>query len=81
MQNPTPLKTISFARTSAIISGCNCTDYDFLREEIQAFLDRLPGFQRVVWAQVNEIGWLKRAKREPKETFVGDLNLATRVIK
>lgn len=48
MQHPTPLAALPAARTLAIIGSRNFTDYAFMRENIQALLDKLPGMDRVV---------------------------------
>lgn len=48
MQNPTQTNTVPPVRTLAIIGSRNFTDYDFMREKIQALLDRMPGVERVV---------------------------------
>lgn len=48
MQHTTQHTATPSARTLAIIGSRNFTDYDFMREKIQALLDRLPGMERVV---------------------------------
>lgn len=40
--------TIPSSRTLAIIGSRNFTDYHFMREKIQALLDRLSGMERII---------------------------------
>jgi hypothetical protein len=40
--------TIPSSRTLAVIGSRNFTDYHFMREKIQALLDRLSGMERII---------------------------------
>lgn len=48
MQHTTQRTATPSARPQALIGSRNFTDCDFMRENIQALLDRLPGMERVV---------------------------------